>query len=118
MPLDDVISIVDKATFEQAFHHSSIFQKWKGAVTVGSSVVEATQNSVSFNTTVALVRTVPGEDWLAPRNRTMLGFSDSYGKVTQPGSPELRTSIYHAAAERDEYFSSALYGFGALAFDH
>jgi hypothetical protein len=118
VPLDNLNNIIDEATFEQAFHHSSIFQKWKGAITVGSSIVEATQNSVSFNTTVALVRAIPTEDWLAPRNRTMLGFSDSYGKVTQPGTPDVRTSIYHAAAERDEYLNSQIYGFGAAAFDH
>jgi hypothetical protein len=118
VPVDDLKDIVDQAAFEQAFRHSSIFQKWKGGVTVGSSIVEATQNSVSFNTTVALVRAIPTEDWLAPRNRTSLDFSDSYGKVTQPGTPELKTSIYHAAAERDEYFTSQVYGFGALAFDH
>lgn len=118
VPLDNLNNIIDEATFEQAFRHSSIFQKWKGAVTVGSSIVEATQNSVSFNTTIALVRAIPTEDWLAPRNRTMLGFSDSYGKVTQPGTPEVRTSIYHAAAERDEYLRSQIYGFGAAGFDH
>lgn len=118
VPLDDLSNIVDEATFEQAFRHSGIFQKWKGAVTVGSSVVEATQNSVSFNTTVALVRAIPTEDWLAPRNRTTIDFSDSYGNVTQPGTPEVKTSIYHAAAERDEYFTPMLYGFGAIGFDH
>jgi hypothetical protein len=118
VPVDDLNDIVDEATFEQAFHHAGIFQKWKGAITVGSSLVYATQNSVSFNTAVGLVRAIPTEDWLAPRNRTTIDFSDSYGKVTQPGTPEVKTSIYHAAAERDEYFSSQFYGFGAAAFDH
>jgi hypothetical protein len=47
-----------------------------------------------------------------------MDFSDTYGKVTQPGTPEVRTSIYHADAERDEYFSTRFYALGAVAFDH
>lgn len=118
VPVADLNNIIDEASFDQAFRHSSFFQKWTGAVTVGSSVVEATQNSVSFNTGISLVRAIPTENWLAPRNRTMVDFSDSYGNVTQPGTPEVKTSIYHADAERDEYFSSQMYAFGATAFDH
>lgn len=114
----DVGNIIDETTFDEAFHHSSFFQKWSGAIAVGSSIVEATQNSVSFDTAINLVRAVPTEDWLAPRNRTTLDFSDSYGKVTQPGTPEVRTSIYHADAERDQYFTSTVYALGAVAFDH
>lgn len=118
VPVGDLGNIVDEAAFDEAFRHAGFFQKWKGGITVGSSIVEATQNSVSFNTGVSLVRAVPSENWLAPRNRTTFDFSDSYGRVTQPGTPEVKTSIYHAGAERDEYFSSQMYGFGSVAFDH
>ncbi|MGH9678630.1 MAG: DUF481 domain-containing protein [Candidatus Acidiferrales bacterium] len=111
-------NIIDEAAFDKAFRRPGIFQDWKGGITVGSSVVEATQNSVNFNTTVSLVRAIPTENWLPPRNRTILDFSDSYGKVTQPGSPEVRTSIYHADGERDEYLSSRVYALGSVAFDH
>jgi hypothetical protein len=118
VPVGDLNMIIDEASFDQAFHHSGIFQKWDGEITVGSSIVEATQKSVSFNTGVSLVRAIPSENWLAPRNKTTLDFSDSYGKVTQPGTPEVRTSIYHADAERDEYFTSRVYALGSMAFDH
>ena len=118
IPVADLGNIVDQATFDQAFRHAGFFQRWNGAVTAGSSVVEATQNSVSFNTGVTLVRATPSENWLAPRDRTTLDFNDSYGNVTQPGTPEVKTSIYHADAERDEYFTSQMYGFGSVAFDH
>ena len=47
-----------------------------------------------------------------------MDFSDSYGKVTQPGTPEVKTSIFHADAERDEYFTSRVYALGSTAFDH
>lgn len=116
--LDDLSNIVDVASFDKAFQRPGIFQDWNGAVAVGTSIVEATQKSISFNTAISLVRAIPTESWLPPRNRTELDFSDSYGRVTQPGTPEVRTSIYHAAGERDEYFTTRVYALGAVAFDH
>jgi uncharacterized protein DUF481 len=114
----DLTNIIDQATFDKAFEHPGIFQDWNGAVAFGASIVEATQDSLSFNTSVKLIRSIPTENWLSPRNRTTIDFSDSYGKVTQPGTPEVRTSIYHADAERDEYFTTRIYALGAVAFDH
>lgn len=114
----DLNNIIDEASFDQAFRHTGIFDKWNGAIAFGTSIVEATQNSLSFNTTANLIRTIPTEDWLSPSNRTTMDFTDTYGKVTQPGTPEVRTSIYHADAERDEYFSAKFYALGSVAFDH
>lgn len=118
VPVANLSDIIDEASFDEAFRRPGFFQKWKGAITVGSSIVEATQKSVSFSTSVSLIRAIPTQDWLPPRNRTILDFSDSYGKVTQPGTPEVKTSIYHADAERDEYFTSRVYALGSTAFDH
>ena len=114
----DLDSVVDEESFNKALGHPNILQGWGGEAALGVSLVEATQNSTSVNTSISLLRAIPTEAWLAPRNRTALDFSDSYGKVTQPGTPEVRTSIYHADAERDEYFSSRVYALGAVAFDH
>ena len=118
--IGDVGNIVSEADFLKALKEPGIFHDWKGAIAVGASLVEATQNSTSFNTTVNLVRAVPlpDQNWLPPSNRTLVAFSDSYGKVTQPNTPTVETSIYHAGAERDEYFGSNVYGFGSVAFDH
>jgi hypothetical protein len=118
VPVGDLSNIIDEASYDQAFRHAGFFQRWKGAIAIGSSLVEATQKSVSLNTSVSLVRTVPTQDWLPPRNRTAIDFSDSYGKVTQPGTPEVKTSIYHAGAERDQYFTSRVYALASTAFDH
>ena len=52
----EVNAIIDEASFQQALHHDGIFEKWKGAVVLGTSLVEATQNSLSINTAVNLVR--------------------------------------------------------------
>ena len=45
----DVSDIIDEATFLKAFRSPGIFHDWKGALAFGASLVEATQNSVSFN---------------------------------------------------------------------
>jgi hypothetical protein len=117
----DVDDIVEEATYLGAFRSPGIFHDWKGAVAFGASLVEATQNSTSFNTAVNLVRVMPPatQNWLPLNNRTLVAFSDSYGRVSQPNTPTVKTSIYHAAAERDEYFdSSSIFAFGSAAFDH
>jgi hypothetical protein len=61
---------------------------------------------------------VPPVGWLDPRDRTAADFSGSYGKITEPGSPTVKTAIYHADAERDEFFSARTYALAQAAFDH
>jgi hypothetical protein len=114
----DLTDIIDEPSFDKAFTRPGIFQDWNGAIAFGTSLVEATQDSLSLSTSVKLIRAIPTENWLSPRNRTIIDFSDSYGKVTQPGTPEVKTSIYHADAERDEYFTTRVYALGSVAFDH
>ncbi len=118
IPLSGTNTIIDQAGFDKALMHESFLQDWKGTVTIGVAVVNATQDSESFTGAVNLVRAVPAEDWLEPRNKTILNLSDSYGEVTQPATPSIKTSIFHGAAERDEYFSPRLFAFGQGAFDH
>lgn len=114
----DAAYIVDEATFEKVMHRSGIFEAWKGAITGGASLVEATQKSNTFTGSIGLIRAIPTEGWLDPRNRTIVDFSASYGKITQPNTPTVKTSIYHADAERDEYFTARVFGFGQVSYDH
>lgn len=119
IPIADAGQIVDQAGFQNALSHQpGFFEAWKGAVTVGAAVVNATQNSESFTGALNLVRAIPTENWLEPRNRTSLNLNAAYGEVTQPGTPSIKTAIFHGDAERDEYFSPRLYAFGQGAFDH
>ncbi|MGD1071340.1 MAG: DUF481 domain-containing protein [Bryobacteraceae bacterium] len=119
IPIADTADVLDVQTYEKAFtSHPGFFSDWNGAVTAGGSVVEATQTSETFNESISLVRALPAEDWLARRNRTAFDFSSSWGEQTQPGTPSIKTSIYHADAERDEYVSTAMFGFGQAQFDH
>ena len=115
----DTGQIVDQAGFQKALSHQpGFFDAWKGTVTIGAAVVNATQDSESFTGAVSLVRAIPTENWLEPRNRTSLNLNAAYGEVTQPETPTIKTAIFHGDAERDEYFSPRLYVFGQGAFDH
>src|SRR5581483_2981791 len=119
IPLAQTGQIVDQAGFDKAISHQpGILHDWKGAVTIGAAVVNATQDSKSFTGAVNLTRAIPGETWLEPRNRTIINLSAAYGEVTEPGTASIKTAIFHGDAERDEYFSPRLYYFGQGAFDH
>ena len=120
--------ITDEATADkQIYHHPSLLQGWNGSATAGAAIVTATQNQYTFSGAVGLARVAPTVNWLAPRNRTSLDFMGSYGKITQPPYvaagvlvPEVvtKSALYHADAERDEYFSPRFYALGQVAFDH
>ncbi len=120
VPVADAAHLIDQPAFEQAVLHSpGIFQAWTGAVTAGASLVEATQKSQSFTGGIGLLRATPSADWLDARNRTALDFSASSGSVSQPGSPKLKTAIFHGDLERDQYLPhSHAYFFAQSAFDH
>jgi len=119
IPLASVDYVIDQPTFDKELRHEpGFFSAWTGSATGGATIVEATQNTYTFNGGVALLRAVPLVGWLNPRNKTLVGFVGSYGKITEPGTPTEETAIYHAYAERDEYFSPRVYALGQVAFDH
>lgn len=119
IPIKNVAYVIDQTTFDtQLRHQPGFFGGWTGNATAGATIVEATQNTFTFNGGFALARVIPEVAWLDPRNRTTADFTGSYGKVTQPGVPTVKTAIYHADAERDEYFSPRFYGLVQTAFDH
>ena len=110
---------MDQGAFQKALTRKPGFlADWNGTITLGATVVEATQNNRTFAGAVSLVRAEPTEEWLNPSYRTSFIFSDSYGKLTQPGTPAIKTSIFHAALEQDKYFTSSLFAFGQGDFDH
>jgi hypothetical protein len=118
IPVGDTAHVVDEPSFQQALENPGFFHDWTGGITAGASLVEATQSSETFTGAVNLLRAIPSVNWLDPVNRTDVNFSASYGKVTQTGTPTVKTSIYHVDAQRDEFFSPRLYTFGQLAYDH
>ncbi len=119
IPVKNAVYMIDQPTLDkQLFHEPSFLTGWNGAATAGATVVEASQNQFTISGGIGLVRAMPSVTWLNSRNKTSADFSASYGRITQPGSPTLKSAIYHIDGERDEYFSSRFFGLGQTAFDH
>jgi hypothetical protein len=134
IPVADAAFIMDKGTLDkQLFHSPGFLSGWNGAATAGAAIVTATQNQYTFSGGIGMVRVVPTVSWLDPHNRTSFDFLGSYGKITQPSytipatgtTPPVfvpavvtKSALYHADAERDEYFSPRFFALGQTAFDH
>jgi Protein of unknown function, DUF481 len=128
IPVKDAQYIVDEPTLIKDMNHEPGFRSgWNGAATAGATLVTATQNQYTFTGAVGVARAVPTVAWMNPRNRTSADFTGSYGKITQPAyraagvivpATITKSAIYHADAERDQYFSPRLYALVQTAFDH
>lgn len=119
IPVKNIAYIVDRATFEKnVYKKQGLTQGITGTVSAGVSTVTSTQNSVSINTAVVLSRVVPPVAWMPARQRTLLNFNNSYGKVTQPNTPTVKTSILNAGIEQDQYLSPRFYLLGQAAWSH
>ncbi len=119
IPVGDAAVIVDQPAFQKAVTGKpSFFQDWKGTITAGATLVEATQDNQSFVGAINLLRAEPSENWLDPRNRTLVSFSEAFGQVSQPNTPTVKTSIFHGDLRRDEYVSKSMFVFGEATFDH
>jgi hypothetical protein len=110
---------VDDATYQKEIDKKIGWRSgWDGHITTGSTTIRATQNSYLFQIDVALQRSIPTVSWLDPKLRTTVGYTQSAGQTSQVGTITTVTNIYHAAAERDEYFSSRGYYLQQTSFDH
>jgi hypothetical protein len=135
LPVAKAQFVMDDAVLrKQVFSAPGFFAGWNGAATAGATVVSSTTNQYTFSGAVNMVRTIPVVPWLDPRNKTLFAFNESYGKITQPAysypatppatgnvlvpASVTKSSIFHAAAERDEYVSPRIYALVQVAFDH
>ncbi len=129
IPVAQVNVIVPSAEFnKEVSGHRTFREGWNGAVTAGANLVRSTTSASSFTAAANLVRTIPTVSWLPPRNRTTVNITETYGKNTSPGAIPQTTppasnvvtlsSIFHADAERDQYFSPRFYALGDTSFDH
>jgi Protein of unknown function, DUF481 len=127
IPLKDTAFILKQETVTRVARDKDILAGWSGSATLGSAVVTATQRQFTISGGVHLTRLMPTVSWLRPRNRTTLDFTGSFGKITQPGytsggvvvpAQVTKSAIYHADAERDEYFTPRFFALAQTAFDH
>ena len=119
VPTGEVDQVITESAFDKAVNHSpGFFGGWTGSASAGVSLVRATQNATTFTGNISLVRAIPSVDWLPPRNRTFFLYNQAYGSTSQVDFPTIKTNIFHAEAERDEYLSRRFYVLGNIAFDH
>ena len=69
--------LVEDGTYHSKVDHDpGFFHAWHGTATAGGTIVQATQDTYTFNAAVTLARVIPDVTWLAPRNRTTTDFGD------------------------------------------
>jgi hypothetical protein len=126
VPTKNLAFIIDQTTYDKdVAHNPGFLHGWNGSISGGATLIRSTQTGTSFNAGIALIRAIPTVPYLPPKTRTTFNLLESYGKLTQPvipptGAPpsEAKTSIFHADAEHDIYFTPRFYALGDLSFDH
>ncbi len=117
IPVADTQNVIPQDSFLRAFRHPRLTDYWKGAASFGAAIVQATQTSRTFTSSLALVRTVPSEDWISPRYRTTFDLNTAYGTNTSAGVT-VKTNIIHAGIEQDEYLNPRLFFILDAMIDH
>ena len=128
VPEAQISYIIDQTTYaKETTNHSNFFAGWNGAINGGATVVRSTDYGETLTAGIALVRSAPEVTFLPTRNRTSFDLQETYGKLTSPLIPQTTprspdaitlTSILHADAERDQYFSPRFFALAQTAFDH
>lgn len=128
IPVRNAEYIVDETILKkQIAGHPGALAGWNGSATAGATIVQATEEQYTFSGGLSLARVAPTVTWLNTNNRTLLDFTGSFGKIIQPAymsdgvftpASSSKTSIYHADAERDGYFSPRFYVLAQTVFDH
>ncbi|HEY5331043.1 MAG TPA: DUF481 domain-containing protein [Acidobacteriaceae bacterium] len=127
VPVKQLSYLIDQATYDRDLERrpGPLFG-WTGNIRGGATLVRSTTDGNTLNAGVALVRAIPTVPFLPARNRTTFDVQETYGKQTSPSNPQtdpssnivVKTNIFHADAERDEYFSTRFYALAQTTFDH
>jgi len=128
VPPGQIAFLIDRATYtKETTGKTSFFSSWTGALNGGATVVRSTDYGETLTAGLAMVRAMPVVSFLPSRDKTSFDLQETYGKLTSPVVPQTtpaspaavtETSIFHADAERDEYFSARFFALGQTAFDH
>jgi hypothetical protein len=128
-PKSRVASVLDSNTFHREIKNESDWlYGWAGSVTLGASLVDATNSAQTYTGSVALTRTIPTTAWLPPSSKTTLNLSGTYGLAKSPeiisegeiyqAASISKTDILHGDAEWDKYISPSIFGLVNASADH
>ena len=128
VPTAQLAFLIDQATYvKETSGKTSFFSGWAGALNGGATIVRSTDYGETLTAGIGMVRAMPTVSFLPSRDKTSFDIQETYGKLTSPVIPPpstptpaavTETSIFHADAERDEYFSARFFALGQTAFDH
>jgi Protein of unknown function, DUF481 len=128
-PLSQISSLVDADLYHRELHNEvDPFYGWTGSITLGATLVTATNSAQTYTGAVALLRSIPTTAWLPPKSKTTLNLSATYGLAKDSeivsGGNEFqaasvsKTDIKHGDAEYDRYFSQDIFGLINASADH
>jgi hypothetical protein len=128
-PLSQTSSLVDADVFHRELRNEvDPFYGWTGSITLGATLVTATNSAQTYTGAVALVRSIPTTAWLPPKSKSILNLSATYGlakdsEIISGGNefqaPSVsKTDIKHGDAEYDRYFSQDFFGLVNASADH
>ena len=128
LPSKELGFLIDVSSYaKEVDHRTSFLRGWTGAATAGFTLVRSTQASTTFTGALNLVRQIPTVAYLPKSHRTTVDVTETYGTNSTPVIPPtvpasapvvVQTSIFHADAERDHYFSPRFYALADTSFDH
>jgi hypothetical protein len=128
-PASQVASLLDAATFHREIQkESDVLYGWAGSITLGASLVDATNSAQTYTGSVAFIRSIPTTAWLPPASKTTLNLSGTYGLAKNPeiitdgniyqAASISKTNILHGDAEWDRYLSTSIFGLVNASADH
>ncbi len=128
-PAKPIASLLDAATFHREIQNESdLLYGWAGSITLGASLVDATNSAQTYTGSVALIRSIPTIAWLPPASKTTLNLSGTYGLAKNPeifsdgeiyqAASISKTDILHGDAEWDKYLSPVIFGLVNASADH
>ncbi len=128
LPAKDLGFLIDVNSYaREVDHRVSLKTGWTGSATAGFTLVRSTQSSTTFTGALNFVRQIPTVAYLPRNHRSTFNLAETYGTNTTPVIPPtnpatpatvIQTSIFHADAERDQYFSPRFYLLADTSFDH
>ncbi|HEY9127715.1 MAG TPA: DUF481 domain-containing protein, partial [Acidobacteriaceae bacterium] len=129
IPLKNLETIVDTRSLTRELQgERSFLYGWTGSVTLGTTIVNATNSSQTYTGSIAAVRTIPSVPWTTLMSKTSLNASGTYGLAKDPeidsGSTIIqypsvtKTDILHGDAEYDRYLSPRFFWLVNASADH
>jgi len=124
-----VDTLIDAASFHRELQgERNLLYGWTGSVTVGATLVEATNSAQTYTGSVTAVRAIPTIPSLPPVSKILFDLKGTYGLAKDPeivsGGTILqypsvtKTDILHGDTEYDKYISPRVFGSVNASADH